>query len=619
MIKNMMGKMFPSFFATGEGTAAKADPRLTAPKNQALPDSLVVASKPNELPDNYTVISGRAFAKGKDKRAIAVELQAELADKICILKLSATECRTIVSTDFYHDPERMTAFAKIRTELELKGYKKTPFMWAAPDLVANLVRSKQGAASETEQDGHQEFSKKINESANKEQFIKFVATGVRLGASDLHVEVKRHVAYVRYTIDSKLYPSPDTKDGELMRDIAYNAIAHAFLFDLDDGSNSSSHYDEIQQHSCTITLKIEGKSYRLRMQSNPTAQGMDLIARIAPHEEYANFGKLEDSGYAPDQLEMLRSEIPTRNGIIIFAGIPNSGKTTSLVKCLVEIPNRTQKKFVGIEDPTEYELPFQSSGTIQAGIEDEEKRSKSYVQTVASWLRGNPHVMNNGEIRDAASGDAAVSAAQLGLCVFATTHCGSAMGVMPRLATKPINIEMDTLTLPQLIKLMVYQALIPKLCDDCKIPFAHAPEQRKARMRRVGTRFGVNVESTFFCAHDPECATCHGRGHKGQTLAAEMIKPTDDFLDAMRRGDVFKAKRIWLSESDGQWDSDNMRGKPAFAHAFKKMLDGAVDIDEVQPFGNPDSYDVNTIRPNETGNEFRGREIYTVTSQGRAA
>jgi len=571
-----------------------------------IPANIKVCDTPKDLPEYIAIISAQVVPGFKKSKKTIIELQENLSDKIVVLKLNSRSCAIVMSIGLYHHAEKQRVISTIRTELEDEGYSHSVIYWSEPNLVANLGKLKpqnEKAAAEGESD----FKAKVENSDNRKQFVKMVTTAVRLEASDIHVEVKRKSALVRYTIDSKIYPSPDTKNGELLREIAFDAVAHAFMFGLDEGSNTTSHFDDRQQHSCTLTLDIDGRTFKLRMQSNPTIQGNDLIARIAPADEIQDYGTLADSGYAADQLQMLRDHIPKRDGVILFAGIPNSGKTTSLIRCLFEVPERSHKKIVGIEDPVEYDLDFQSSATIQASVDDKAARRAAYERTLASWLRGNPHVINAGEVRDDVAGENIVAAAQLGVSVLGTLHVGSAMGVLPRLEAAPIRLDMKTLTLPGIFKLIVWQALIPKICDACAVPFAKASASQQERMRAIGKRYGVSVDKTRFYGHAPDCPVCQGRGHKRQTLAAEFIEPNDQFNEAMRQNAVYEAKRVWLAESDGRWDSDSMRGKPAYAHAFKKMLDGTIDVSELSAFGNVDSFDVNYFRITHKG-EFRGGE-----------
>ena len=42
-----------------------------------------------------------------------------------------------------------------------------------------------------------------------------------------------------------------------------------------------------------------------------------------------------------------------------------------------------------------------------------------------------------------------------------------------------------------------------------------------------------------------------------------------------------------------------MAGKPAFAHALKKILDGAIDVSELMAFGDPDDFDLSPFKRRE--------------------
>ncbi len=109
------------------------------------------------------------------------------------------------------------------------------------------------------------------------------------------------------------------------------------------------------------------------------------------------------------------------HGLVIFSGPTGSGKSTALA-ALIDRINRTQTRHViTIEDPIEYEhLPDRS-------LIDQRELGRdvtSFDEAVRGALRSDPDVILVGEMRDAQTMQAALTAAETGHLVFSTLHTG---------------------------------------------------------------------------------------------------------------------------------------------------------------------------------------------------
>jgi twitching motility protein PilT len=118
------------------------------------------------------------------------------------------------------------------------------------------------------------------------------------------------------------------------------------------------------------------------------------------------------------------------HGLVIFAGPTGSGKSTSLA-AVVDRINRTQARHVmTIEDPIEYEH------TPNRCVIDQREVGRD-VQTFAAAiygaLRSDPDVILVGEMRDALTMHAALTAAETGHLVLTTLHTGDAAQTVDRI------------------------------------------------------------------------------------------------------------------------------------------------------------------------------------------
>jgi twitching motility protein PilT len=117
-------------------------------------------------------------------------------------------------------------------------------------------------------------------------------------------------------------------------------------------------------------------------------------------------------------------------GMVIVAGVTGSGKSTTLAAMLDYINEREQVHVLTIEDPIEYLFTGKKAVINQreVGID------------VADWdialkhaVRQDPDVILVGEMRDRATFEAGINAAETGHLVFCTIHASSAASTIGRI------------------------------------------------------------------------------------------------------------------------------------------------------------------------------------------
>jgi twitching motility protein PilT len=127
--------------------------------------------------------------------------------------------------------------------------------------------------------------------------------------------------------------------------------------------------------------------------------------------------------------QIIREIASTPRGIIILAGAIGSGKSTTLAAMLDHINNSSRKHIITLEDPIEY--LFQDKESVieqrEVGID-----TTSFGTGLRHVLRQDPDVIVIGEMRDAESAAAAMSAANIGHLVITTLHTADAMKSVQR-------------------------------------------------------------------------------------------------------------------------------------------------------------------------------------------
>lgn len=117
-------------------------------------------------------------------------------------------------------------------------------------------------------------------------------------------------------------------------------------------------------------------------------------------------------------------------GIIIFAGVTGSGKSTSIASMLQYVNERERMHIVTVEDPIEYTYKDDKSVINQREIGID---VKDWDIALKHAVRQDPDIILVGELRDRETFNAAMHAAETGHLVFGTIHAGTAPSTIGRL------------------------------------------------------------------------------------------------------------------------------------------------------------------------------------------
>ncbi len=129
-------------------------------------------------------------------------------------------------------------------------------------------------------------------------------------------------------------------------------------------------------------------------------------------------------------LEEIKKLAEEARGIVVVAGSTGSGKSTTLAAMIEHVNANFKKHIVTLEDPIEY--VFEDNQSI---IEQREigLDAASFHGALKHVLRQDPDIIMLGEMRDAVTVTAAMSAADTGHLVFSTLHTTTAAQSVTRI------------------------------------------------------------------------------------------------------------------------------------------------------------------------------------------
>jgi len=262
----------------------------------------------------------------------------------------------------------------------------------------------------------------------------------------------------------------------------------------------------------SFTYNALSREIGVRVSILPVVHGERIVMRLLGIKKVKNLSELS---YTPQALGMIEKALRSDDGLIVFAGSTGSGKTTALYGAINELKKRNLS-ISTIENPVEQII----LGVSQTSIN--EATGVDYHSALRAIMRQDPDVVLIGETRDRPSADAAVQAALTGHLILTTVHGRNAFDCVKRLTS--LNSEPDLV--PDAIRLIVHQRLLPRLCSDCKLPNLSAS--------KLIQRF---PELNISKAYSPgSCIKCSFTGYLGRVPVTEVIEFTPAVSDLFKNG-----------------------------------------------------------------------------------
>ena len=218
-------------------------------------------------------------------------------------------------------------------------------------------------------------------------------------------------------------------------------------------------------------------------------------------------------------------------GLVLITGTTGSGKSTTLASLIDKINQTKRCHIVTLEDPIEYIHTNKKSIITQREVSID---TKDFSVALRAVMREDPDVILIGEMRDAETFQAAISAAETGHLVFSTLHTTNAMLTIDRIMDlfPPDQHHQIRSQLALQLRATVAMRLIPTLDGEGRVPAIEAMFTtpgianliRENNIKQIGT------------------AIAAGREDHMQTFNQSLV-------------DLVKSRLI--SQEEAEWWSDN--------------------------------------------------------------
>lgn len=407
-----------------------------------------------------------------------------------------------------------------------------------------------------------------NEIERQRALRSMIEAAVRMEASDIQIRIMSQYAEFRIRVFGRMQDldSRDPEEGKAL-------IRAAFAVGSDLGNSTSEL--SFQQGALTPRSGLLPPGVEMiRMQYSPTSEGRGALAMRLKYYGKSDEIEIDSLGYGPAHIRDIATMRRRTNGLYVFAGKVSSGKSTTLQRVLNKMfsDKRREISTYTIEEPVELDL----RGAIQVPVKINADGTDGFVEGMKAALRSDPNVIVLGEIRSQQTAYLAIQAVMTGHALWSTIHAGSALGILDRLTD--LGVEKWKIEDPTIVRGLVYQRLIGRICRHCRIDYRHGIETG-----RIDAELGNSLSEILqkpleeLYLRGDGCRHCR-HGLAGRTVVAETIQTTPYMLELYAAEKRAEMRKHWLRpESEG-----GMGGSPVIHHALTKVGAGISDINEVE-------------------------------------
>ncbi|MBI2099291.1 type II/IV secretion system protein [Candidatus Uhrbacteria bacterium] len=398
-----------------------------------------------------------------------------------------------------------------------------------------------------------EFAARIKGANVTDLVTMTIASALKAGASDIHIEAEEKQIVFRFRLDGALTDIASVSHERWREIISRIKLLSGLKINITTAPQDGR-----------FTIFLTNDKVDVRVSAIPTSFGESVVMRLL--RSAVQGLSFEDLGIRGKAFLQLQKEISRPNGMIITTGPTGSGKTTTLYAILNKLKN-PEIKIITLEDPVEYKLEGINQSQIDASKE------YTFAKGLRSILRQDPDIIMVGEIRDLETADTAIQAALTGHLVISTLHTNDAAGAIPRflsMGTKPF-------LLAPALNAVIGQRLVRKICSACAVEDKLDEETLKRVVETLKkippqAEIKINLKNLKFFKGGG-CSECHGTGYKGRIGIYEVLAMNKQIEQVILGGEISEYKMREIASEHGM--------VTMAADGLLKALDKITSVEEV--------------------------------------
>lgn len=368
---------------------------------------------------------------------------------------------------------------------------------------------------------------------------------VRERATDLHLDTQAEGVLVRMRVDGRVLDAAFLDSTQGLRLInqlkALTRISPVRSYLPEEGR---------------ANYELGSKTLDVRLSHAPCLHGDRLSIRLFASHKVPQ--QLDELGLHNEGIENIRNWLDDMSGMLIVVGPTGCGKTTTLYAMLHKLKLH-ERNIVTIEDPVEYEV----DGISHIQVDD--KHGLGFPEGIKVMLRMDPDYILVGEIRDALSSRAAITAAGSGHALMSTLHSRDAVGVIDVLH----NFGMSGHEISANLMLVISQRLVRMLCPHCREKTTPDKEE-SSWLKLLGRKAPKHVWRAS------GCNKCNDTGYHGRIGVFEVWRIDPDEYQMILEGSDRRTIYRHLAERGHRFMLDD---------GLDKVAQGITSLEELHVMG----------------------------------
>lgn len=442
-------------------------------------------------------------------RSAAADIPAELIQKTRVVPVSVTGDQLTLAMenplDFQTlDHIEILTGKKVERVLAIESYMRAAMQQLSGHSVERMIEHMNQPGDEGGSDdssiGH------LREIASEPTVVNLVnlilLNAIRDRASDIHIEPYENKLKVKYRVDGILHEMP--MPPKHLHDAIISRVK--IMAEM----NIAERYIPQDGH---MDLHFDNRNVDVRVATLPTIHGESVVMRLL--DKTALLFGLDNLGFEEDTLARYKGLLKNPHGIVLVCGPTGSGKTSTLYASLNAIYT-SERKFITIEDPVEYEL----EGVNQIPIRV--KRGLTFATGLRAIVRQDPDVIMVGEIRDSETAEIAIRSALTGHLVLSSLHTNDAPASVSRLT----DMGIQPYLIASGVRGVLGQRLVRRVCKSCR----KAVEPTEDMLDQLHTELGDCPDAVFYAGKG--CKECNDTGYRGRIAIHELML-VDEGIRAM--------------------------------------------------------------------------------------
>lgn len=325
--------------------------------------------------------------------------------------------------------------------------------------------------------------------------------------------------------------------------------------------------DKRRKQTAKVKASTGAESHTIKVSTSGTQAGLRLSMVFDPDQAVRR--KPDTLGLTGTQLETLKGIADDPGGVVLLAAPADNGRTTTLytlVKMHDAYTSNVQTLEMEVEDSLE---------GVRQTVFEPEKPGADFATQLRSMLRRDPDVVGVAEVPDVQTAQEITKADLERSRVYASLRADGATAAL-QIWVKAVG---DPKQAAKVLRGVVAQRLVRKLCENCRVPYTPPPEMLKTlglpadKVKQLHKKGGqVLVRSK------PEtCPVCQGIGYVGQAGVFEVLPLGKDERDLI-------AQQNW----SGLRAELRKKQHPSLSQiALRRAVEGVTSVEEVSRVTSP--------------------------------